>query len=283
MELVLCHVAMSVVHLLSLHILHLFSSESLFLVHTFLLSLMFLLLHLLNVSFEGINSVLQLLHVLLRLLNITLFLHHELRLKFSLHAHLFIVALVAAYSRETVIMIVRRRVMLKRAVSIVVQRLVQAHTTTLGQGFLVCLGLLFRLPAIVVLRDCTQVSLCSLVCIHPFALRLMGVRTRGRHACFSFFSTAPVVMSRTERTDLSLVGKLGTLSCGRYTRVSHCARSFLTEVRVDIGSATAGVSCFICLLLLLSQHLLHFERSCRVASILRSRLFQRIPETLRDL
>lgn len=76
-----------------------------------------------------------------------------------------------------------------------------------------------------------------------------------------------------------MVGELSALVGSRYASVSDSRLGFLPEIRVDIGGATAGISRFTRLLLLLPQHFLHFE--CGGRSTLPSgRAFEGVSETL---
>ena len=93
------------------------------------------------------------------------------------------------------------------------------------------------------------------------------------------FSLAATVLSWAERSNFSLVGELSALIGGRYAGISYGGLCFLPEIRVDIGGATAGISRFTRLLLLLPQHFLHFERGGR-STLPSSRAFERISETL---
>ena len=154
----------------------------------------------------------------------------------------------------------------------IVERLVQAHAATFGKGLSVCVWLLIGLPT-VVLMNRSQVNLVlivnRLISIDSFAwlmLLLLWLACLGRyhfHTC-SFAS----VLRRAERSYLGLIGELRSLIRCRYTGISGSGCCFLSEVRIDIGSSSAGMSRFTsCLLLLFPHHFLHFERSSRAATL----------------
>ena len=93
------------------------------------------------------------------------------------------------------------------------------------------------------------------------------------------FSLAATVLSWAERSNFGLVGELSALVGGGYASVSDGGLGFLPEIRVDIGGATAGISRFTRLLLLLPQHFLHFERGGR-STLPSGRAFEGVSETL---